>query len=143
MQWFSTKSKPVTLIQSYMSGKICWIKRFGKVSTYRPIRSGVPQGSLLGPELFILLTSDLLDINFAIYEDETALFTIPRDDALVCWRLQNSVDAVVVLYWSNKRRFQINLTKGELMRFSGKRKASPTTITIQGEPLPSTYNVLG
>lgn len=49
----------VALIQRYLTGRTFWIKHFGEASTHRPVRAGVQQGSLLGLELCILLTSDL------------------------------------------------------------------------------------
>ena len=41
-----------------------------------PVNAGIPQGSILGPELFLLCIDDLLDdfiCNIAIYVDDTSL----------------------------------------------------------------------
>ena len=49
----------------------------GKSSQEDPVNAGVPQGSILGPTLFLLNSNDLPDdviCNIAICADDTALF---------------------------------------------------------------------
>ena len=54
----------------------------GNVSTKLPIKFGIPQGSVLGPTLFVLFTNDLpskvTEGTVYMYADDTTLFYIGR-----------------------------------------------------------------
>ena len=60
----------------------------GKYSQEYPVNAGVPQGSILGPTLFLLCIIDLPDdvlCNIAIYADNTTLYS-KCDQASNLWQ---------------------------------------------------------
>ena len=97
----------------------------GKSSQEYPVNAGVPQGSILGPTLFLLYyINDLPDnviCNIAIYPDDTTLYS-KCDQASDLWQqlelasdfesdLRDTVD------WGKKWLADFNVGKTQLVSF--------------------------
>ena len=66
------------LISSFLSNRRLQVVLDGKSSQEYLVNAGVPQGSILGPTLFLLYINDLPDnviCNIAIYADDTTLYS--------------------------------------------------------------------
>ena len=89
---FVTKSYGISgqifgLISSFLSNRRLRVVLDGKSSQEYPVNAGVPQGSILGPTLFLLYINDLPDdvfCNIAIYADDTTLYS-KCDQAFDLW----------------------------------------------------------
>ena len=76
------------LISSFLSNRQLQVVLDGKSSQEYPVNAGVPQGSILGPTLFLLYINDLPDdviCNIAIYADDTTLYS-KCDQASDLWQ---------------------------------------------------------
>ena len=96
----------------------------GKSSQEYPLNTGVPQGSILGPSLFLLYINDLPDdviCDIAIYADDTNLYS-KCDRASDLWQqlelaselksdLRDTVD------WGKKWPVDFNAGKAQLDSF--------------------------
>ena len=54
----------------------------GQVSTWKKINAGVPQGSILGPFLFLIYMNELTEVlttNVKLLTDDTSLFSVVHD----------------------------------------------------------------
>ena len=70
------------LLENYLSGRFQRVILNGQTSSWRPVLAGVPQGSILGPLLFLIYINDLpneLKSNAKLFADDTSLYTIVKD----------------------------------------------------------------
>ena len=85
------------------------------------IRRGVPQGSVLGPVLFILFLDDITkdvprDAHASLYADDLAIWSSSPDPLKASSVVQSSL--AVLETWSNLRRLPLNPKKCEFSFFS-------------------------
>ena len=94
------------------------------VSEWLPVLSGVPQGSVLGPTLFILFINDLTDQlqNYAsLYSDDTKLICglNPYNINECILSLQDDINKIVE--WTKTWQMELNISKCKVMHI-GKKK---------------------
>ncbi len=87
------------------------------------IECGVPQGSILGPLLFIVYINDIarncIDTILFIYADDTALVAFGSSKEELEFKLQN--DLVHLGCWFNNNKLSLNITKTKSMLLCGSR----------------------
>ena len=70
------------LLENYLSDRFQRVILNGQFSSRKPILAGVPQGSMLGPLLFLIYINDLpngLKSNAKSFADDTSFFTSVKD----------------------------------------------------------------
>lgn len=126
-------------IGSYLSDRHQRVLVHGSPSSWAVVPAGVPQGSVLGPLLFLAYTVDLPaavtddGTHCAQYADDTALTTIKTNHAAVQLGLQESITATA--RWLTTWRLAANQAKTVLMQTTRCPLPAPLEITLNGSPL--------
>ena len=124
----------------------------GNSSQEYPLNAGVPQGSILGPTLFLLYINDLPDdvtCNTAIYADDSTLYS-KYDEASALWQqlelvselesdLQDTVD------WGRKWLVEYNARKTQLVSFGQSNNTGAIDVKMDGSVFEekSSFKMLG
>ena len=122
----------LTWFANYLSGRLQRVVINGPTSQWAPVTSGVPQGSLLGPLLFIIFINDLPDA--AIGDVFTSLYA---DDTKI-YRNINTIDDCM-----SRQKTLTNMhtwTRHNNIRFNAS-KCKALTITRKKSPLDFIYKL--
>ena len=110
--------------QSYLENRFQRVAIEGCVSDYQKVKAGVPQGSILGPLLFLIYINDIVsDIksNIRLFADDTSLYLIVEDPEIAADLMNSDLDKIH--QWAKSWLVNFNPNKTEQLIIS--RKAVP------------------
>ena len=109
LESFGIRGKLLNLLKDYLSNKFQRVLLNGQESSWLPIKAGVPQGSILGPLLFLIYINDLPDgLNSIakLFADDTSLFSIVQDPNESAKYL--NLDLSVISQWAYQWKMLFN-----------------------------------
>ncbi len=96
------------------------------------IKSGVPQGSILGPILFLLYINDIENcsklVSFILFADDTNIFYSNKCLKTLSNIIQTEIDKIAE--WLNVNKLSLNTTKTKIILFRSPNKKPSQTIKI-------------
>ncbi len=108
-------------------------------SSVGKITHGVPQGSILGPLLFIVYLNDLPlnvhETNILMYADDTVLYAAGKSVFEVASKLQEDLDRVSIWLKANKLTLNVAKTKSMVFRTLYFQGGTELHLNIDGAPL--------
>ncbi|PNF38441.1 hypothetical protein B7P43_G04015 [Cryptotermes secundus] len=120
------KYLPITyfhLLKSYISGREFRTRISDSICNNFAIKSGAPQGSVLGPLLYLLYTADLpvkANTTMGTFADDTMILSANTDPAIATFTLENHLNQIQE--WTNTWKIKINETKSVQVNFSLRRE---------------------
>ena len=79
LKGYGINGKVLGWVEDFLKNRMQYVSINGKSSEKSPVTSGVPQGSVLGPTLFIYFINDLPDevkCNLKIFADDTKAYSV-------------------------------------------------------------------
>lgn len=119
-------------LQSYLRLRSQLVAVKGYLSTPVTVTSGVPQGSHLGPLLFVIFINDLvenLSCPCLLYADDLKIFAAIKESSDTM-ALQS--DLYVLSNWCNKNYMQLNVDKCFVITFTRKSIVITYDYTLEG-----------
>ena len=137
LQVHGVQGKTLGWIESFLIGRTQCVVLDGDTSTELPVSSGVPQGSVLGPILFLLYINDLPDniqSNVRLFADDTAVYLAVQgqEDTDV---IQNDLN--ILQEWEKAWDMEFNPSKCQVVHISRSRKPIKNNYTMHGQVLDS------
>ena len=135
---FGIRGNALSWFKSYLTGRKQFVTYNGVASSTKVITCGVPQGSILGPLLFLLYINDLYNIWSTsipiLYADDTNLFYKGKDiDTLVSYI---NMELKNISTWLKVNRLSLNIKKTHFMFFRKQRnKKCDLKIQIDGSEI--------
>lgn len=121
-------------IKNYLSNRSQYVVHNNVSSEYKTIRCGVPQGSILGPILFLLYINDLANVSdklkFILFADDTNVFHTGKNVVDVSTILNDELKNLSI--WFKVNKLSLNISKTNYMIFDSKGKEIDCTISIDG-----------
>lgn len=129
LEHYGIRGKLLKWINCFLTNRTFKVKVGSTMSDELPVLSGVPQGSVLGPILFLIYISDLsvnLTANTSLYADDTKIYCNPTDKNMSIqsdlkkienwtkdWLLTLNINKCTVLYLGKnnpKKQYLLNNT---------------------------------
>lgn len=122
LELYGIKGNALSLIKSYLSDRIQKCQVNGVVSSGRPVKCGIPQGSILGPLFFLLYINDLpeclIKTNSRLFADDTNLTATGETINEV--EIAMNLDLENLRKWLQANKLSLNVAKTEFLLIGSK-----------------------
>ena len=143
LDFYGVRGRALDWFKSYLHQRRQFTIINNVESSWKYISYGVPQGSILGPLLFLLYINDIhsssTTVSFLLFADDTTItFSHCNLQSLVN---QLNAELINISSWFKSNKLSLNPGKTKLMLFSksSKQPILPSPVCIDGQPLSQVH----
>lgn len=139
LMYYGFRGQIHKLIDSYLKERSQFVVVNGKISGERAVNCGVPQGSILGPVLFIIYINDLQvgrSLYTCLYCDDTSFLISDKDETLLEEKCREIM--LEANNWFVANKLKVNCGKTETLTFG--HKYPQRTVKFLGVNIDSRLN---
>ena len=115
LNYYGIEGPALNWFSSYLTGRQQYVELDGVSSSFSQLSTGVPQGSILGPLLFLIYMNDIPNAStffkYVLYADDTTLFSTINISAGATHEINNHISKVYDRLAVNKLSLNVKKTK--------------------------------
>lgn len=127
LQLYGIKGVELQWFVSYLANRKQLVSWNGTESSYQNLTCGVPQGSILGPLLFLIYVNDLYLVSkimfFILFADDTNIFLSDKNYNNLIAKTNSELSKIHLWFQTNK--LSINVKKSSFMLFTHRHETLP------------------
>ena len=132
---YGIRGETLEWIRAFLSDRTQVVVVDGQESDIGNVESGVPQGSVLGPSLFLFYINDLptnLTSTVRLFADDTIVYLTVKSES-DCGELQKDLDKLAI--WENKWRMEFHPDKCTVLTVTKKKTPVMFNYKLHGHTL--------
>ena len=149
LQYYGIHGIALSLFKSYLTNRFQYVQFENSESDLLEIKTGIPQGSILGPLFFSIMINDLVKssnkFKFLMYADDTTIYFNLEDFPLEDREVLINDELEKVNKWLKLNKLAVNVDKTKSMLFHKRRPVIPIQFSMNNRVIDVVqhFNYLG
>ena len=149
LQYYGIDGISLSLIRSYLTDRFQYVQFENSESDLLEIKTGIPQGSIIGPLFFSIMINDLVNssnkFKFLMYADDTTIYFNLEDFPIENREVLINNELEKVNKWLKLNKLAVNVDKTKSMLFHKRRPVTPIQFSMNNRIIDVVqyFNYLG
>ena len=139
LEYYGVDGTSLALIKSYLNNRYQYVQFENCKSDLLEIKTGIPQGSILGPLFFSVLINDRVKssskLSFLMYADDTIIYFNLEDFPALNREQEINKELEKLNLWFKLNKLTLNVDKTKCMFFHKRRSVPSMNLSINNIPI--------